>query len=67
MGGSDQKVFEIRYKVSYRVFIGPLYGNRVAFAHESRRFGLPDTTTGHPTDAPLEAVEHSVGHVASLP
>ena len=44
-----------------------MYGIRVAFAHESRVFGLPVTTVGHPADIPLEALEHSIGHVGRTP
>ena len=43
-----------------------MYGIRVAFAHESRVFGLPVTTVGHPADIPLEALEHRVVVVAHV-
>ena len=42
-------------------------GIRVDLAHESRIFGLPGTTAGHPRDGSLEAVEHSIGDVGRTP
>ena len=69
VGQNGGRPFEASGPVPYilRVSIGPLYGIRVAFAHESRTFDLPGTTAGHPADIPLEAVEHSVGHVGRTP